>query len=249
MAYILEACVDSLESALAAERGGATRLELCENLIIGGTTPSPAFFRQIRSEVMIPIHILVRPRFGDFLYSDKEMERMCAEIAELAQAGGEAFVIGALQSNGDLDREAIQKMMAAAKGARFTLHRAFDMCRDMSLALEEAIALGFSSILTSGGRGSACEGANQIAALERASAGRIEILVGAGVNAKTIADLKEKTGARAFHMSGKSVIESRMEYRNEHVSMGLPGFSEYEIYVTDEGEIRRAVENLKESGN
>lgn len=236
MSYTLEICVDSVASAVNAEKGGATRLELCENLVIGGTTPSPAFFRQVRQAVSIPIHVLVRARFGDFLYTEEELERMANEIKDLAEEGAECFVIGALTEIGDLDVPGLSKMMQSAPKAAWVLHRAFDMCKNRAEVLEAAIDLGFRGILTSGGEGTATEGMEELKKLVSLADGRLEIIVGAGVNSKNIEHLLS-TGATAYHLSAKTALPSAMQYRNDKVYMGLPGLSEYEIYQTSAEEV------------
>ena len=183
----LEVCVDSTASALAAKRGGADRLELCANLIIGGTTPSPALLRQVKAETGLPVRALIRPRTVD-----------C------------------------------------------TLHRAFDVCCDPFAALEAAKQLELATILTSGQAASAPQGAALLRQLVEAAGQEVEILVGAGVSAANIPALAAQTGARAFHLSGKQVLDSRMTFRREGVPMGLPGFSEFEIWQTSEENIRAA---------
>ena len=243
--FVLEACVDSVESAVAAARGGATRLELCANLIIGGTTPSLALFDAVRAAVDIPINVLIRPRFGDFLYTDAEYRIMCHEITLFAERGANAVVIGALTADGGLDREKMIGMIAAAKGCRVTMHRAFDVCRDPFKTLEEAISLGVDTILTSGQKANAGAGRELIGKLIEKAGERAEILVGGGVSADLIAEFRrEFPGSNAFHLSGKTVLDSGMTYRNAEVSMGLPGISEFEIWRTDEGAIRRAADAL-----
>ncbi len=242
---VLEVCVDSVESAVAAAKGGATRLELCANLVIGGTTPSAALFDAVRAAVDIPVNVLIRPRFGDFLYTDAEYGIMCREIELFARRGANAVVIGALRADGTLDREKMGGMVAAADGIRVTMHRAFDVCRDALETLEEALELGVDTILTSGQKANAWEGRERIAALLETVGERADILIGAGVSAAMIADFRrEYPAAHAFHLSGKRVLDSGMIYRNEEVSMGLPGISEFQIWRTEEEAIRRAKEAL-----
>ena len=156
--YILEACVDSVESAMAAVEGGADRLELCGNLIIGGTTPGPWLFDEIRKRSDIRIHALIRPRFGDFCYTRYEIDILCEDIRTFRKLGADAAVIGALKPDGTLDVEAMKRMIDAAEDMSITLHRAFDVCRDPFEALETAKELGVNTILTSGQRKSAKEG-------------------------------------------------------------------------------------------
>lgn len=243
--YVLEVCVDSVESAVAAAKGGATRLELCANLIIGGTTPSAALFDAVRAAVDIPVNVLIRPRFGDFLYTDAEYDIMCREIAMFAQRGANAVVIGALKADGSLDGEKMSGMIRAAKGCRVTMHRAFDVCSDPFETLDEAAALGVDTILTSGQKANAWTGRGMIGELLQKAEGRIDILIGGGVSASVIADFRrEYPASRAFHLSGKTVLDSGMTYRNAEVSMGLPGISEFQVWRTDERAIRCAADVL-----
>ena len=248
MHYTLEVCVDSTASALAAKRGGADRLELCADLIIGGTTPSPALLRQVKAETGLPVRALLRPRFGDFCYDRYELAQMAECAAELVAAGADGIVTGVLTPAGALDTDALRPIYAAARQAAekahrtvdCTLHRAFDVCCDPFAALEAAKQLGLATILTSGQAASAPQGAALLRQLVEAAGQEVEILVGAGVSAANIPALAAQTGARAFHLSGKQVLDSRMTFRREGVPMCLPGFSEFEIWQTSEENIRAA---------
>lgn len=242
--YILEVCVDSVESAVNAELGGADRLELCSDLIVGGTTPSLALFERIREKVTIPIHVLLRPRFGDFLYSEEEINILISQARKLHTAGADNLVIGCLTKEGRLDVDANSRIIEAARTTPVNLHRAFDMCRDMDEALDDAKKLGIVSILTSGGYATALEGLDTLNRLKQNS-GNIEIMAGAGINPDSLRYIKEHSCLTAYHMSGKKVLKSQMEYRNPKVSMGLPSLSEYEIWQTDEDTIRQAKLVLK----
>ena len=166
--YILEVCVDSAESALAAAKGGASRLELCQNLVIGGTTPGSKLFEVIRRQTTIPIHALIRPRFGDFCYTPYELEEIREEVAMYRELGAEGVVVGVLKEDGTMNMAAMEQLMEAADGMSVTLHRAFDVCRDPKEALEQAVSLGMNTILTSGQQNSAVKGAP---ALQKASLG------------------------------------------------------------------------------
>ena len=243
--YILECCVDSVESAINAASGGASRIELCSNLIIGGTTPDSALVVEIRKHTDIRIHALIRPRFGDFCYSKYEMEIMKSQIKALKEAGVEGVVIGVLDEDGNLNLEAMKELIEAADGLSITLHRAFDMCRDPFKAMEEAIALGVNTILTSGQKQSAWEGRELLADLIQKADGRIDIMAGAGIGAAVIEKLIPETKGTTYHMSGKITLDSKMKYRKEDVSMGLPSLSEYEIWQTSEDAVRAAVEVLE----
>lgn len=236
----LEVCVDSVESAAAAVRGGADRLEVCSNLIIGGTTPGVSQFRQIREMCEIALNVLIRPRFGDFLYTDAEFRMITEDVQMFKELGADGVVVGCLRPDGTLDSEKMKELRQWADGIHMTLHRAFDVCRDPYQALEESVALGIDTILTSGQKDCCLEGRDVLEKLIRQADGRIEILVGSGVNAQVIETLADKIRASSFHMSGKRSIDSGMTYRNQNVHMGIPGISEFDIFRTDEDCIRRA---------
>lgn len=244
--YTLEVCVDSVESAIAAAQGGGTRLELCSNLVIGGTTPSLELFREVRSCTKIDVNVLIRPRFGDFHYTDHELAIMCREVEAFAGAGAHGVVIGCLHRDGSLDLPKMRSLIRAAGECHVTLHRAFDVCQDPFTVLEQAAEVGVDTILTSGQEADCWTGRTLVAQLlERAPRG-MNILIGAGVTPEVIARMLPLMPARQFHMSGKRVLESEMTYRNPRVSMGLPGISEFQIYRTDAGEIYKAAQLLEE---
>lgn len=236
---LIEGCVDSYASSLAACRGGADRLELCANLSIGGTTPSPSLFCQVQRDCPVPINVLIRPRFGDFLYTEPELEEMCGEISRFRELGANGVVIGALTPEGRLDRGKMGRLMDCAGGMEVTLHRAFDMTEDPFAALEDAVSLGCRTILTSGQARSAAEGKEVLKRLFLRAAGRIDIMAGCGVKAGNIQEIAEGTGIRSFHTSGRrGPVDSGMRYRKAGVSMGLPSLSEYELWQTDEREFQ-----------
>ena len=245
--FLLECATDSVESALAAAKGGADRLELCANLIIGGTTPTLALYDEVRSHSDIPLFILIRPRFGDFLYSDYEANVICREIEMFQRAGAEGVVIGSLNKDGSLNVEHMKRFIDSAKDMSITLHRAFDMCADPFATLQQSKELGVNTILSSGQASSSLEGIELYEKLIEKANGEISILAGGGIKASTIEKLLEQTSLTAFHMSGKIVVESGMEFRNPIVSMGLPGISEYNIWLTDESNVREARRVLDEA--
>ena len=237
--YILEVCVDSAESALAAAKGGASRLELCQNLVIGGTTPSPKLFEVIRRQTTIPIHALIRPRFGDFCYTPYELEEIREEVAMYRELGAEGVVVGVLKEDGTMNMEAMEQLMEAADGMSVTLHRAFDMTRDPFAAMEDAIRLGCKTILTSGQQKDPLTGAELLRELFEKADDRIDIMAGCGVKKWNIQEIHDKTGIVVFHTTGrKGVLDSGMRYRKQTVAMGLPSLSEYELWQTDEEEFR-----------
>lgn len=245
---MLEVCVDSADSAFEAWRGGADRLELCSGLIIGGTTPSPALLRAVKEETGLPVHALLRPRFGDFLYTEREFQVMLREGEALLEAGADALVSGCLTPEGELDMGRMEQLVSLAhgRGGKFTLHRAFDVCRDPFRALEQCKELGVNSILTSGQAGSCLEGLPLLKQLWEKAEG-IELLLGAGISAEAIRTIRrELPQAKSFHMSGKKVLESGMSYRKEGVSIGLPGISEFQVWRTDREAVRAAGEELSD---
>ena len=243
--YILEVCVDSVESAEAAVRGGADRLELCANLVIGGTTPEQALYEIIRERTGAKMNILIRPRYGDFLYTDPEFEIILRDVALFRKLGANGVVTGCLLPDGCLDTERMRRLRDAAGTMDMTLHRAFDMCRYPYKALEECRQLGINTILTSGQKENCLEGRELIAGLVKESRGTVDIMAGGGVDAGTIRQMLPATGATSYHMSGKTVLDSQMEYRRTDVSMGLPGLGEYQILRTSEQKVREAKEMLK----
>ena len=247
MKKLLEVCVDSYASAMAAVDGGADRLELCSALAVGGLTPSPALLEQIRGQSDIPIRCLMRPRAGDFLYSREEIRQMAREIQMLRGAGADGFVIGCLTPQGQLDADAMAPLLEAAQGCGLTLHRCIDVSADPVKTYRSAAAMGIDTVLTSGAAGNCLAGKDVIARLMacRDAEGDPEVLIGAGVNAKVIAQLrKEISGARAFHMSGKTEIESGMVFRREGVPMGLPGLNEWHIQQTSRAAVQAAHDAL-----
>jgi len=244
--YILEVCVDSVESAKAAVQGGADRLELCANLVIGGTTPGVSQFNQIRKACDVPINVLIRPRYGDFLYTDHEFQIISEDSQIYRNLGADGIVVGFLKPDGDLDMERLKVLREKAGTGNMTLHRAFDVCRDPYRSLKEAIEAGVDTILTSGQQNTCMEGKKLLGELMEQAAGQIDILVGSGVNVDAIACLMDEIDARCFHMSGKTIVDSGMIYRKENVNMGIPGIGEYDIFRTEEEQIRRAKRLMEE---
>lgn len=242
--FVLEACVDSVESALAAIKGGADRLELCSNLIIGGTTPGQYLFQEIRKYCNTRLHVLIRVRYGDFCYSEHEIRIMKQEIAMFRELGADGIVFGILNPDGTLNMKHMRELMSERGNMSTTLHRAFDVCADPFYTLEQAKELGIDMILTSGQQNNCILGKELISKLVKQSCNDIEILVGGGVNEKVIQELLSFTKAYAFHMSGKEELNSRMKYRKKEVQMGISDISEYKIWQTKEENIRKVKELL-----
>ncbi len=236
---LLEICVDSLASARAAIAGGADRLELCSALLAGGLTPYEGLLRQIRAESDIPIRCLMRPRPGDFLYTPEEQELMRLQILQLKNAGADGFVIGCLTAQGGLDEEAMAPLVDACSGCGITLHRCIDVSREPLETCRQAGAMGIDTVLTSGAAASCTQGQELIARMIAMNGP--EILIGAGVNAQVIRHFRQAVPrAAAFHMSGKTQVESRMRFRREGVPMGLPGLDEWHIQQTSQEAVSAA---------
>ena len=246
--YILEVCVDSLESALAAQKGGANRIELCTNLYEGGTTPSAAMIELARKYLDLEINIMIRPRGGDFLYSKLEFEIMKREIEIAKKMKVDGVVFGILKDDGNIDVRRTKELVKLAKPMSVTFHRAFDMTRNPYLAMEDVIKTGADRLLTSGMMNEAPTGAWLIKALIEKVKDRIIIMPGAGINKDNIKDMISITGAKEYHLAGASVTRSAMKYRNPKVFMGgLPEIPEYERLVTDVERIKSVVSSLREA--
>ncbi|SFD05431.1 copper homeostasis protein [Chitinophaga sp. CF118] len=239
----LEICAGSVASCIAAEQGGAHRIELCDNLLEGGTTPSYATIALARENVKIDLYPIIRPRGGDFLYDDLEFSIMQKDIAVCKQLGCNGVVIGLLTADGRVDLPRTKMLVEQAWPMGVTFHRAFDMTADPLQALEDVIETGCERILTSGQRNTAPEGTDLLKTLVKQADGRIIIMAGSGVRANNIALLVKETGAVEFHTTARSYIESGMKYRNPHVSMGgIPGVPEYGISQTQVQDVKLILE-------
>ena len=251
--YTLEICVDSVESAINAQKGGATRLELCSNLIIGGTTPTKSLFEEVRKNVKIPINVLIRPRFGDFLYSKYEIEIIKNEIRMFREMGADGIVVGILTKEGEIDLENMKNFISEAQDIPVTFHRAFDVCKNPLEAFYELKKIGVKAILTSGQEENCLKGKQLLKKLvehsNKDNKNKIEVIVGTGLNILNIGEIKNFTGANNFHFSGKKVRKSGMEYKKQDINMGIKGFSEFEILETDEKIVQEVSEYLKETIN
>lgn len=240
---LVEACVDSVDSAVAAQSGGADRVELCDNLYEGGTTPSAGTLAASRARLRIPLFAIIRPRGGDFLFSDAERDAMRHDVVTARDLGADGVVIGALRPDGTVDSDCTRELVEVAGPLSVTFHRALDVCRDPAEALETLIGLGVERVLTSGQAPTALEGAATIAALVRQAQGRIKIVVAGEIDEGNLVQVIAKTGAREVHVRGTSSLHSRMEHRNPGVSMGgsyTP--DDYVRPVTDPERIRKIVE-------
>ena len=240
---LIEACVTSAESAMNAEKGGALRVELCENLIEGGTTPSAGMITKTREHISIGLFVMIRPRGGDFCYSEIEFEIMKEDVKTAALLGADGVVAGILHPDGTIDVERMAELKALSGDMGFTCHRAFDMTADKFRALEDLISIGVDRILSSGGKNKAPEGISLIRQLIDRANGRIIIMPGSGVNEDTVSEIRKNSGAKEFHVTGRSLYPGRMKYRNPDISMGGHAeVPEYDQIITDPEKIRRIVD-------
>ena len=229
----LEICIDSVRSARAAQEGGASRVELCDNLLVGGTTPSYGMIKQVRQATDIDLHVLIRPRGGNFCYSEGELAVMLEDIRMAKELVADGVVIGILNREGRVNTEVARRLILEARPLRITWHRAFDLAREPAQALEDIIALGCDYLLTSGQQQTAFAGKELIAELVRQAAGRITIMPGGGVREENIAELRRVTGACEFHSSGRQVLASPMQWQRTGLYMGAWQQSEYELAFVD----------------
>ena len=239
--YKFEICANSVASCIAAQEGGADRVELCAGIPEGGTTPSFGMIRNARENISIALNVIIRPRGGDFLYSESELREMVYDIQAAKELGADGLVFGCLRPDGSVDMEAMEVLMEAAGDTPVTFHRAFDHTSDPFKALEDVISLGCARILTSGCRPTALEGAELLAQLVEKAAGRIIIMPGCGVREGNIAEIARLSGAREFHFSARESVESGMFFRNPQVAMG----SEDDPYGYDVTTARRVAATIE----
>ncbi len=240
---LLEIAANSVASAIAAQDGGADRVELCAGLELGGLTPSPGLLALARERLRIPLYALIRPRGGDFVYSDEETETMLLDIEACVAIGCDGVVLGALDAEGNVDLPRCRALVSAAKHLGVTFHRAIDVSRDPLQALEDAIALGCERVLSSGARPSAPQGADLLREMVRRAGERIVVMPGAGINAGNLAALRAATGAREFHASAKRTLPSAMR----HTADARLGMSDGETR-TDAEEVQRLAAVLRNAG-
>ena len=245
--FKLEVCANSYRSALAAQLGGATRVELCDNLAEGGTTPSYAQIKLSKENLQIEVWPIIRPRGGDFLYDDIEFELMLEDIKICKSLKCDGIITGILLESGEIDVERMQQIIKHAQPMQVAFHRAFDMCKDREIALEKLIKLGVVRVLSSGGSTSALAGADELAKLVLQAKGRITIMAGAGINDKNIKELIERTCAAAYHASAKAPVHSKMTFRNTNAKMGSIA-DEYQYELTLKEKVKAIVEQMEAGG-
>lgn len=240
----LEVVVYNIDSAIRAQEGGADRIELCDNPGEGGTTPSYGTIEVVRKNLTIDVFIMIRPRGGDFLYSNDEFYSMKRDIYQSQRLSVDGVVFGILTADGRIDKKRCKDLIDKSRPLKVTCHRAFDMTCDPFEALEDCIEVGFDRILTSGGYTKAIEGVDVLAKLVEQAAGRISIMAGSGVNEEVVSEIVEKTGVEEVHFSAMKMVDGKMEYKNEKLSaMGSSGGTEY-LYRTVDPQIIKNIRKL-----
>jgi copper homeostasis protein len=245
---LVEVCVDSVASAVAAERGGAARVELCSSLIEGGVTPSAGLIEMTRAAVSLALHIMIRPRAGDFRYEPDEFETMRRDTTIAKRLGANGVVFGILDTNANVDVPRTRELVDLARPLAVTFHRAFDMTADLFRALDDVCAAGVDRVLTSGGEPTSLQGQETISQLVRKAEGRIIVMPGSGIRPENARSLVDHTGVKEVHVGLRSTAPSPMQHRNQRVSMGTVEGREYQRYVVLEEEVRKLCSALASAG-
>jgi copper homeostasis protein len=246
--YSLEICIESVASALAAEQGGAQRVELCAYLAGGGTTPSAGMISLVRDSISIPVHVLIRPRRGDFLYSNEEMEIMKRDIQMCRELGIDGVVLGALTKDGDIDLAKTQELIDNAGTMSVTFHRAFDLTRNPLEALDQLLSLNIDRLLTSGQQETALQGISLIKQLQECAGSKLIIMPGSGINPENVLDIVSQTGVQEVHASVRSRVEGGMVFRKDYPPMSsYSPLSEFEQLVADIEQIKKMRQVLDEA--
>jgi copper homeostasis protein len=246
MKFKLEICVDSVQSAIAAQEAGASRVELCANLAEGGTTPGLGTIVSARENIDIGLNVLIRPRAGDFLYTDLEFDIIRKDLDICGEHGADGIVIGLLRADGTIDLERTARLVEMAHPMSVTFHRAFDMCRDPEEGLNDIIASGANRLLTSGQKNIAMDGLEVLKKLVVQAGQRIIIMPGSGISESNIEVIAERTGASEFHLSARKVIDSLMTFRKDGITMGnAPGYNEYTGKIADQEKIKKIIRILQ----
>jgi len=235
---LIEVCVDSVASAVAAELGGAQRVELCSDLLEGGITPSVGLMEGVRSRIRIGLHPIIRPRAGDFSYSSEEFDIMRRDIEVAKAARADGVVLGILDPSGRVDVSRTRQLVELARPLSVTFHRAFDMSADLARSLEDVCQSGADRVLTSGGEQTCLHGVETISRLVKSGHGRITIMAGGGIAADNAAYILERTGVGEIHVGLASGLGSPMLYRNPRVSLGKAHGREYERTQVLEQDVR-----------
>lgn len=241
---LIEVCVDSVASAVAAERGGAQRVELCSDLLEGGITPSLGLLQVVRAAISLPLHVIIRPRGGDFCYSDEEFDIMRRDIEMAKRTGADGAVLGILLPSGRIDITRTRQLIEVARPMSVTFHRAFDMSADLHNSLDDVCQADANRLLTSGGEPDCLQGTLAISKLVQSARGRIHIMAGGGINTGNVAHILQRTGVNEIHVGLATVVQSPMLVRNARVSLGkAPGREYHRAQVLEESvrELKRAI--------
>lgn len=242
MSICLEICVESLDGARAAQESGAHRIELCSSLAEGGLTPSAGLLAQVRKHIQLPIHVMARPRRGDFLYSSTEIETLIADIQHAKNHGADGIVFGALQANGTIHQNQTKRIIEATHPLPITFHRAIDLTRDLLEALDTLITLGINRVLTSGGASTVEQGLDTLKQLTQKANDRIIIMPGSGVTENNIQHILYTTGAEEIHASARSQVDSAMQYHAPNITMSADTSSaEQTRHITNPNRIRAMI--------
>jgi len=244
MGIAVEIAVSDPESAFAAQIGGADRVELFSNWLEGGTTPSSGMIAVVREHLAIDLHVMIRPRGGDFFYSRDEFEVMKSDIRAAKSLGANGVVLGLVHLDGEVDVDRTRELVETARPLAVTFHRAFDMCRDLPRALEDLISCGINRVLTSGGEAKAVDDKRMLAKLVSLAGNRLSVMVGGGVRKENVREILSETGARAIHAGLRSTTPSPMRFRNPNISFGPASPGEYERLVVRAEDVRELVEQL-----
>jgi copper homeostasis protein len=245
---VVEVCVDSVASAVAAQRGGAARVELCGSLIEGGITPSAGLIEVVRATVSLDLHVMIRPRGGDFCYDRDEFEIMRRDISLAKRLGANGVVFGVLEANGSVDIARTRRLVDDAHPLAVTFHRAFDMTLDLFRALDDVSAAGVDRVLTSGGEPTSLQGRETILQLVKKAQRRIVIMAGSGIKPENVRSFVDHTGVTEIHVGLRSPISSPMLHRNPRVVMGSVEDREYQRFVVFEEQVRKLYSALKTAG-
>lgn len=245
---LIEICVEGIDGLAAAQAGGADRVELCASLVEGGLTPSAGVIKQSLAVAMIPFYVIIRPRGGDFLYSELEFLTMLDDVRACREMGVAGVVFGCLTADGRIDEKRMTELVEAARPMKVTCHRAFDMTRDPAEAVEALVRCGVDRVLTSGQRDTALEGVDTLKLTHDVAAGRIVVMACGALNETNIADVLRQTGVDELHFSAPAVLRSGMTFRNPHVGMGGEASErEFEITVTDTAAVRRTIAAVRKA--
>jgi len=236
---LIEVCVDSVASAIAAEHGGADRIELCSGLIEGGVTPSYGLIETVRAATSLPLHVMIRPRAGDFCYDQDEFDVMRRDIVTAKNLGANGLVFGILTPDGNIDCEHTRVLVELAHPLSVTFHRAFDMTADLFRALDDVCSTGVDRVLTSGGEPSSLLGRSNVAQLVERAQDRLVIMPGGGIKPENARSLVQDTGAKEIHVGLRTSMPSPMVHRNPPVSMGALEGREYQRFVVLEENVTK----------